>query len=132
MISTQRIWFSTVLISPIIFWTSMFILENQKLSAVFFILPALLPSVIIGFVLSIPTMSLFYLANKKLEVKNFADWKLKVFLSLILLFGILITFFLIDFSFFSSAKGLRFPSPYILCSLSTLWFFSRKKNITKL
>jgi ABC-type polysaccharide transport system permease subunit len=128
MISIQRIWLFTVLFSPVIFWTLFAILTSQKLSAFASFLPVFIPSIIIGFLCSIPTMTLIYVVNEKLEKRNFSYLKSKILLSILLISGILITFFSIDKSFFNSLIGFLLPASYIFCSVSALWLLAEKKE----
>ncbi|MFT3796706.1 hypothetical protein [Flavobacterium sp.] len=124
MVSIWKVWLTTVLASPVLFWVPTAFQESEEIAEFLSFLPILLPSVLFGFLFSIPTMGLFYLLNQKLHDKNSKPLIAKVVLSLVMIVGILTTFNLVGGSFSKIDKIVSLPTAYLFCALTPLWFSS--------
>jgi hypothetical protein len=131
MVSVQRVWFITVIFSPIIFWTVAAFDQSENISDFMSWFPVIIVSILLGFALSIPTMIVFYFLNKKLDGLKINKIISKLILSSILIVGILISFYpMMEGTVMTSEIGFLLPLSYITCALIALWFFSEIKERT--
>lgn len=132
MISFQRVWLITILVSPTIYWTAYAIQESDEIEEFASFFPVLFLSVFLGFIFSIPTMLLFHLVYEKLFDKDIRQLNTKTILSLVLITGILGTFFIIGGSLFSLRGDSMLPACYLMTALCAIWFFSNNPKGEKL
>lgn len=120
-----RVWIAIVVVAPILYWTPNALRQPDLTKGLSFI-PILFVSIILGFVLSTPTMVFFYFANDYFSKPNLAAWKSKSMLALLLVAGIFATFTLIDSSLlFASFENFLFPGSYIVSSIWAVAVFKQ-------
>lgn len=122
----SKVFLTTLFLAPSIFWLSLFVLKSGKSSDLYSIAPVLLTSIFVGFVLSIPTMLLFWIANEKLHNRASDIRRIKTILSLLATIGILATFLVVDKSLFNSFLSFLFPLSYLVVMVVSIWIFENK------
>jgi hypothetical protein len=108
-----KVWLSTILVSPILLLLVLAIANATEFSELYTAIPLYGLMIGVGFVLSIPTMFLFYFLNFYLTKNSFELRRRKFILSGFSIIGVYLTFYLYDKGFiFSSIQSFLWPTIY--------------------
>lgn len=121
-----KVWLSTLIIPPIIFWIIISIMKNENISAYPLMLPILITTIIMGFIFSIPLIIISVILNNYM---NCEMWKMKMVLNLIYVGGIIgITAFLDKNLIFLYSKESILPLAYLIIISLSIWIFKYSKS----
>lgn len=113
MNETLKIWICTILVSPFALLIVLAILNCTHFLDLYTGIPIYFLMVVVGLILSIPTMIIFYFLNSTITKKNNSLWKRKLILSFLSFSGVWLTFYLLDNKFmFKSFKTMLWPIIY--------------------
>ncbi|HKX86224.1 MAG TPA: hypothetical protein VJL37_06110 [Flavobacterium sp.] len=118
-----KIWFFTTLLSPILILVSGFLIHYENWHDIAESIPLLLVMILIGSVLSLPAMLLFYLIQYKLR-NIVTNTKAKLFLSAYSFASVWVTFYIVDHGFVErGSKQLVIVLLYSLTIVIGVWIF---------
>lgn len=112
-----RIWFATIIVSPILLCLFLGITVPQK--GLFTYFERLWPMMVMGAFFSIPTILLQSVIFVLLERAGFNQKLLKIILSVLAVTGVCISFFIIKISFVGYAGPIIYSTVMMFC----IWYF---------
>lgn len=120
----SKIWLMTVFGTPFLYWPIIILINDSSLFNLIESFPVLFMSMVATCVLSLPTFFILSLCLNHYSKQKYRSESIKNRTALITVFGVLITFAILDFSIFYSFKGVLFPGSYILMLCFSSYFFN--------
>ncbi len=110
----SKIWLMTIVVTPIIYWPiNIYINDDSYLNLTEYF-PVLFATIFGSLILSLPTFIFLNLILEKMISLKYSHSKIKLIISLVGLFGVQLTLFILDSSLFSSISGLTLLIVYSL------------------
>jgi hypothetical protein len=104
----------TIVVTPIIYWPiNIYINDDSYLNLTEYF-PVLFATIFGSLILSLPTFIFLNLILEKMISLKYSHSKIKLIISLVGLFGVQLTLFILDSSLFSSISGLTLLIVYSL------------------
>ena len=102
----SKIWLITIVVTPIIYWPiNIYINDDSYLNLTEYF-PVLFATIFGSLILSLPTFIFLNFILEKMISLKYSHSKIKLIISLVGLFGVQLTLFILDSSLFSSISGL--------------------------
>lgn len=126
-----KIWLFATIVSPTLFWAILLpIIKSDKVANIPLVFPVLFVTIILGLILSIPTVLLIWVASYRLSNKNIGASKIKAIFNILSVIGIITTFLIIDDSVFNNFRAFLLPLSYIVVVNSFIWLLKNNERPT--
>ena len=115
----SKVWLLTGIVSPLII-----ILIYEKFSFSLSLIPGWIFTIVVGLLLSLPSLLILYLISQNIETK--IDYR--IIFTILSFFLIFITFILVGFELTMNMEELYMPSIYFIVMSVGIWMFSSEKE----
>lgn len=125
----SKIWLMTIFVTPIIYWPINIYINDDSFLNLTEYLPVLFATIFGSLILSLPTFIFLNLILEKMISLKYSHSKIKLIISLVGLFGVQLTLFILDSSLFSSISGLTLLMVYSLMIVVSSIAFNIESSI---
>ena len=119
----------TIVVTPIIYWPINIYINDDSFLNLTEYLPVLFATIFGSLILSLPTFLFLNLILEKMISLKYSHSKIKLIISLVGLFGVQLTLFILDSSLFSSISGLTLLMVYSLMIVVSSIAFNVESSI---
>lgn len=125
----SKIWLMTIVVTPVIYWPINIYINDDSFLNLTEYLPVLFTTIFGSLILSLPTFLFLNLILEKMISLKYSHIKIKLIISLVGLFGVQLTLFILDSSLFSSISGLTLLMVYSLMIVVSSIAFNVESSI---
>lgn len=124
-----KVWLFTIIISPFLIGLVLgAIINDSSFNSILSSYEIIFVMIIVGFLLSIPAMIIFWLIKKSIKSK-FTNWKEKLILSIYSFFSVWTTFYIVDKGFITRwSEQTIWVLIYSLTIVIAVWIFKIPKG----
>lgn len=119
----------TIVVTPIIYWPINIYINDDSFLNLTEYFPVLFATIFGSLILSLPTFLFLNLILEKMISLKYSHSKIKLIISLVGLFGVQLTLFILDSSLFSSISGLTLLMVYSLMIVVSSIAFNVESSI---